>query len=84
MKNLDYINTNYKVKGKLTFENIDGVCIVNCDGDVEVKNKKIKKLTDGFKWGEVKGDFYCTDCTKLESLEGAPEYIGGEFLIIKY
>lgn len=27
---------------------------------------------------------FCVDCTKLKSLEGTPEYIGGEFLIIKY
>ena len=44
----EYINANYTVKGNLTFENVRGVCIANCDGHAEVKNKKIVKLTDGF------------------------------------
>ena len=42
---------NYDIRGKLTFENINGVCVANCGGDVEVKNKDIEKLTDGFVWG---------------------------------
>lgn len=44
----EYINTNYTIKGKLIFETINGTYIANCDGHVEVKNKKIVKLTDGF------------------------------------
>ena len=75
----EYIKANYTVEGKLTFETVNGVCIVNCDGDVGVKNIKIEKLTDGFVWGEVKGHFYCTHCEKLETLEGAPKYVGGHF-----
>ena len=49
LKAEEYINANYTVSGKLSFENVNGVCIVNCDGDVEVKNKEIKRLTNGFK-----------------------------------
>ena len=75
----EYINTNYEVKGKLTFEYINGTYIVNCDGDVVVKNKEIEKLTDGFVWGEVKEYFYCDSCFNLESLEGAPKEVGGVF-----
>ena len=44
----EYINANYEVFGELTFETTNGVCVVNCDDDVEVKNKKIEKLADGF------------------------------------
>ena len=73
-----YINDNYTVYGKLTFANINGVCIVNCDGDVKVKNKQIVKLTEEFIWGEVTGDFNCDFCN-IKTLEGAPETVGGFF-----
>lgn len=76
----DYINNNYNISGNLTFENINEIYVVNCDGDVEVKNKKIVKLTDGFVWGEVKGDFDCSECNNLKSLEGAPKVIKGKFI----
>ena len=88
LKNIDvaqiaaekYIKSNYDIYGNLTLENIYGVCIVNCDGNVEVKNKKIKKkLTDGFMWGEIEGDFRCPKCDKLISLEGAPKVVGRDF-----
>lgn len=37
-------------------------------------------LTNGlFEWGEVKGDFSCSDCKKLRSLEGAPKKVDGNF-----
>ena len=75
----DYINNNYNISGNLTFENINEIYVVNCDGDVEVKNKKIIKLTNGFVWGEVKGDFDCSECNNLESLEGAPKEVSGYF-----
>lgn len=75
----EYINANYNIKGKLSFENVNGVCVVNCDGDVKVKNLKIEKLTDGFKLGEVKGNFQCSYCAKLKSLEDAPEKVRGNF-----
>ena len=75
----EYINNNYNIEGKLSFKNVNGTYIVNCDGDVIVKNKDIGKLTDGFVWGEVKGDFYCSYCKNLISLEGAPEKIHGLF-----
>ena len=46
-----YINDNYIVSGKLTFENVNGVWIANCDIGVVVKNAEIEKLTEGFEWG---------------------------------
>ena len=77
----EYINANYEIDGELTFENVDGICVVNCDGDVEVKNKDIEKLTDGFVWGEVRYNFDCSQCFKLKSLEGAPKYVGEDFCV---
>ena len=77
LKIKDYINTNYIAKGELTFKQTNGGYIVNCDGDVIVKNRNIEKLTDGFEWGEVKGDFYCRHCNNLKSLEGVPDNVGG-------
>ena len=75
----EYINTNYEVRGKLTFKYINGTYIVNCGGDVVVKNKEIEKLTDGFVWSGVKGNFQCSYCAKLKSLEGTPKEVGGVF-----
>ena len=74
-----YINTNYTTRGKLTFEPANGIYIVSCEGGVEVKNKNIEKLTDGFVWGEVKRDFRCAYCKNLISLEGAPKRVGENF-----
>lgn len=76
----EYINDNYDIRGRLTFEIVNGVCVVNCDGDVEVKNKDIEKLTDGFVWGNVKGEFDCRRCLNLTSLEGAPKEVNKDFL----
>lgn len=75
----DYINNNYNISGNLTFEHVNGICVVNCDGDVEVKNQKIEKLTDGFVWGNIDGHFDCSCCDMLELLEGCPKYVGGNF-----
>ena len=75
----EYINANYTVKGNLIFENVNGVYIVNCDGDIKITNEKIVKLTEGFEWGEVKGYFYCVYCKNLKSLKGAPKKVGGNF-----
>lgn len=79
LKAEEYINANYTVSGKLSFENVNGVCIVNCTGDVEVKNKEIKRLTNGFKWGEINGKFDCSYCRSIKSLEGTPEKVNGHF-----
>lgn len=75
----EYININYKTKGKLTYKATNGIYIVNCNGDVNVENKEIGKLTEGFVWEEVKGDFDCSLCWDLKSLEGAPKKVGGTF-----
>lgn len=75
----EHINANYSIGGELTYKTVNGVCIVNCDGDVKVTNGLIKNLTNGFVWGEIKGDFNCSWCTELKSLEGAPEKVSTDF-----
>ena len=78
----EYINDNYDVDGKLTFypsiKNNQVSYVVNCDGDVKVTNGTMPKLTEGFVWGEVEGDFDCS-AAGITSLEGAPEKVGGNF-----
>ena len=71
----DYINTNYTVKGELTFvEQTNGVYIVNCDGDIRVKNSEIESITNrSFRFGKVSGDFSCYSCGNLKSLKGDNE-----------
>jgi hypothetical protein len=52
---------------------------VDCDSNIYF-SPKITSLTDGtFKWGKVKGYFYCSECKLLKSLEGAPEKVEGDF-----
>ena len=75
----EYINNNYIINGLLSFENVNGTCMVNCDSHVKVKNKDIEKLTDGFVWGKVRGIFDCGFCPNLKSLEGAPKEVDEDF-----
>ena len=72
-----WIRNEYKVTGKLT---ISDDLVVDCSGDVEVKNKNIESLTNGlFRWGKVGGMFDCYACKNLKSLEGAPKEVDGDF-----
>ena len=73
----EWIKDNYKIYGKLT---ISDDFVVDCNSSVAVINKSIDSLTNGlFSWGDVRGDFDCTGCNNLKSLEGAPEKVGGDF-----
>ena len=55
---------------------------VNYDGNIFFK-KDVTKLTSYlFQWGEVKGNFFCCNCQKLESLEGTTENISGNYYFI--
>ena len=59
--------------------NPDGKYVVDCPGDIGVKNISIKSLTnDYFIWGKV-NRFNCNLCTHLTSLEGAPEKVKWDF-----
>jgi hypothetical protein len=60
--------------------NADGKYEVSCNGGITVINKKITSLTNGmFIWTIVKGNFDCTWCESLISLEGGPKEVGGDF-----
>ena len=73
----NWIKDNYKFSGKLTI--LDDF-IVDCTGFAYVKNKSITSLTNGlFRWGRVSGNFDCSECDNLTSLEGAPEEVGKGF-----
>ena len=73
----NWIESNCNIKGKLT---ISDDLVVNCDGEVRIKNKSIESLTNGlFRWGVINKDFICSFCNNLTSLKGAPENVGGSF-----
>ena len=60
--------------------NKDGKFEVSSNGNVEVKNENITSLTNGlFIWTNIKGDFICSECNSLTSLEGAPDEVSGDF-----
>ena len=71
-----FLKDNYNITGSYTIKDD----VVDVKGDVTVKNKNIESLTNGlFRFGTVRGCFYCVRCTKLKSLEGAPEKVGKNF-----
>ena len=71
-----FLKDNYIIDGSY---DINGN-VVDVKGHAIVKNEKIESLTNGlFRFGTVNGNFYCTGCPKLKSLEGAPELVGGRF-----
>lgn len=82
-----FINDNYKIHGKLQISkkpNKNGKYIVNCNSNVSyaasgvsvICGKHITSLTNGmFEWGVIGGDFNCSQCDSLTSLEGAPKEV---------
>ena len=52
---------------------------VNCSSDLYAHLLTSLNNNGMFQWGKVKGSFECTNCTKLESLEGAPKVVGTWF-----
>ena len=65
--------------------NADGKYVVNSKKNIGVdwrghNHWRITSLTNGmFVFGEVAGNFVCTHCDSLTSLEGAPKEVGGNF-----
>ena len=75
-------NSTYQISKK---PNTDGKFEVSSNGYIEVKNEDITSLTNGlFIWTNIKGNFICSDCTSLISLEGAPKEVGGDFYCQQY
>ena len=60
--------------GITDYEWVDGK--LNVNGNVEIKNLKLKKLP--FNFGKVAGGFWCQN-NRLTSLEGAPTFVGSGF-----
>ena len=76
----NFLKDNYKGVCKISKKPINGKYIVDCNGDLIVKNKNITSLTNVyFEFGFVGRDFYCPFCTSLTSLKGAPEKVDGNF-----
>ena len=75
---ISFIKDNYHIDGSLEIHgnyNGYGKFVVDCDGDVVLKNKELTSLTDElFVWGCVDGDFDCS-CSNIECLYGAPGYV---------
>ena len=73
------IDGTYEIRGSYTIKTIKDN-VVDVRGQVKVKNKNIESLTNGaFRFGVVSWDFWCTYCSKLTSLEGAPKEVEGDF-----
>ena len=71
-----WIRNNYNIVGKLT---ISDDFVVDCSGDVTIKNRNMESLTNGlFRWGRIRRRFYCSHCS-IASLEGAPKEVGWDF-----
>ena len=72
-----WVKENYRFNRQLK---INDDLTVDCPGSVSVKKQNITSLTNGlFRWGEIKGDFDCSNCFNLTSLEGSPEEVSGDF-----
>ena len=83
-----FLNDNFTNASKCKISekpNKDGKFEVSSNSDVRVKNKQITSLTNGsFIWTNIKGDFICSNCKSLTSLEGAPKEVGGDFYCQQY
>ena len=76
----DWIKDNCETKGKLT---ISDDFVVDCAGHVLVGDKSITSLTGNlFHWGNIGGNFSCSNCNNLTSLDRAPKKVGGDFSCI--
>ena len=68
-------NTNGVYRNKLKFDFNTSPITVDYKGDI-VLRWGVDSLTNNmFQWGEIEGIFYCSDCKKLKSLEGAPRKV---------
>ena len=52
---------------------------VDVNGDVIIRDKHLINGKLPIKFGNVSGDFDCSSCGNLTSLEGSPNKVGGDF-----
>ena len=74
----EYIRESLKEDYKIESPEIEeekNTYIVNCKGDVTIKpNEEVKSLTRGlYRFGSIQGNFDCSGCINLVSLERAPK-----------
>ena len=77
-----FLRNNYVFCGKyeLNWDEHENIFVVHSFGNINTKNMEMSSLTNGlFRFDVVNGFFSCHHCTKLESLEGAPKYVCGDF-----
>lgn len=78
----DFLNEFYKGDYMISDEpNKDGKYEVYGNSDISLNHmSKTKSLTNGiFIWAEINGDFYCR-YNDIESLEGGPKKVYGDFI----
>ena len=77
----EFLKENYNGKWIISKKpNKDGLYEVSSNENIKVKNTNITSLTNGlFIWTSVKGNFNCSGCKSLKTLEGAPEEVEGDF-----
>jgi transcription elongation factor Elf1 len=73
-----FLKKNYNIRDvKITYNN--NFFEVSSNSDVTIRNYNIESLTNGlFKWTEVKKNFDIA-YSVITSLEGSPEFVGGNF-----
>lgn len=85
-----FIQNNYLFNNRTPGNPEESTWVIQTDGDipivhvnssVKVKNTSIESLTNGlFKFGNIYGRFDCSNCSKLESLEGGPYKVAMSFI----
>ena len=78
-----FIADNYNIVDinscEFVFDEKKNKYIISYNQGVILKSNS-KQLTNGlFEWHVVGGNFYCSNCIELKSLEGAPKEVGGGF-----
>lgn len=78
------LKEDYRIESPEIEEKEKNTYIVNCKGDVTIKpNEKVESLTrDIYRFGSIQGNFDCSGCPNLKSLEGAPQEVKGNFYCI--
>ena len=78
----DFLQKNYKLNPEYITINQNERTkeyVIDVNGSVYA-NSDIESLTDGlFKFGCISGNFDCSHCANLKSLEGGPKEVGGRF-----
>ena len=67
----DNIGGNYTIDKK--------TLTINSSSSITITDENLVELPSYIHFGVVKRDFYCVQCTSLESLVGFPKEVGGDF-----